>query len=89
MSDANERVELSADAAIAMLPDGDYIHTFRSGGAMLFGADHARADLIETIKSAAARELAGPAATSMHHGLAVKDRHGWLFVATREEASQS
>lgn len=83
MSDNKERVELSAEDAIAMLPDGDYVHTFRSGSFMLVGADHSRTDLIETIKTASVRELAGEVATSMRHGLAVKDRTGWLFVATR------
>lgn len=93
MSDAplssDERVELTPEQAIAMLPDGDVIHTFRNPGGMLLGADWNRTDIEREIREAERRELAGEVATNTGHGLVLfppgaKCQRDLLFVATRE-----
>ena len=81
MSD-DERVFLTPEQAIALLPDGEYVHTFRNPAGILLGADHDRATLEVAIRDAKTRELAGPMATSMKHGLLIMDDVGYLFIAT-------
>ncbi len=81
---SDERVFLTADEAIAMLPDGDDIHTFRNPNGMIIGADWRRDTLIAAIRSVHEIELAGETATRMNHGLAIHDEHGLLFIATKE-----
>ena len=46
----DERVILTEEQALAMLPEGDQIHTFRDGGIALLGADWNRADLEQAIR---------------------------------------
>ena len=72
------------DEAVAMLPDGDKIHTFRNPGiGMLIGADHARTGLLDRLRAASVIHRTGGVAASMHHGLAIEDGHGFLFIETR------
>lgn len=83
-----EKVLLDPEAAIAMLPDGDRIHTFRNPNGFCLGADWDRTELIETIQTAIQRELAGPLASAMGHGLVVwTDERSPLFVETRKDAN--
>lgn len=84
-----ERIVLTPEEAIAMLPEGELVHTFRnpSPGAM-FGSDWSRASIEEEIRNAAYRELAGPIMTDMGHGLVLfpksaKYQGDLLFVATK------
>lgn len=79
----DERVTLTFEEAEAMLADGDLVHTMRSAGNLVIGADWPRADLLAAMREAPSIQLAGPAATQMGHGLAVQV-DGWLFVKTRE-----
>lgn len=83
MSEGLPREPVSLETAVAMLPDGDTIHTFRSGPGLLLGADMSRAQIVEAMKAHGV-ELSGHTATSMCHGLALRDEHGWLFIATRD-----
>lgn len=78
---SDERVDLTVDEAIGMLPDGEDVHTFRQGGMML-GADWSREDLISEIRATDRRVLTGDVATGMGHGMAIWSR-GWLFIETR------
>ena len=80
-----ERVKLTFDDAVAMLPDGDNIHTFRSGPFMLIGADWGREPLTEAIRKYGA-ELSGQMATNMDHGLVLIDDRGPLFIETKKPA---
>lgn len=85
----DERVELTPEQAIAMLPDGEYVHTFRNTSGMMLGADHDRKDIEREIREAERRELAGGMASSMGHGLVLfpkgaQYQRDLLFVATRE-----
>jgi hypothetical protein len=78
-----ERVLLTPEQAIAMLPDGERIHTFRNPGGMLLGADWPREKLEQAIHAANTRELAGVLATGMGHGLCIEHDHRPLYVATK------
>lgn len=59
---------LSYEQAVSLLPEGEYIHTFTSGG-MLIGADWSRAEILEKLKKSDAIELTGEMARSMGHGM--------------------
>ncbi len=78
-----KRETLTTEQALALLPDGDRIHTFRGGGGLMLGADWDRPELEQCIRDNEC-ELSGPAATSMGHGLFVHDGRG-LFVDTRKD----
>lgn len=85
-SDTLEKVHLTVQQALLMLPDGDLIHTFRQAGPMLLGADIERkeiAALLAIFDSTV--QLAGPAAAHMKHGIVLTDDTGPLFIATRED----
>lgn len=82
-----ERVFLTEEQAIAMLDDDDgWIHTFRSAGMTLLGADIKRSEIIKKIKKYQP-ELSGEMATNMHHGMVLIDEHGPLFIRTKEDDS--
>lgn len=66
-----------------MLPDGETIHTFKSSGFALLGADWDRADILAVLKSGTP-ELAGPMATQMNHAIAIRGES--LFIETRPDA---
>ena len=75
------RETLTNEQAVAMLPEGDDIHTFRTGSGIMLGADWRRADILAAIDKHGA-EKAGPMAAGMNHGLVVTDDRGPLFIAT-------
>jgi hypothetical protein len=80
----NEPVELSVGEAIAMLPEGEVIHTFRNPSAgMMLGCDWGREAIIKAITETDHRQLTGPVATSTGHGLAINESGRILFIATR------
>lgn len=81
MQDTDERAPLTLDQAVAMLPDRDHIHTFRSTGMALIGADWPREKLIDAIRDYGS-ELSGPASTRMGHGIVLMDDKGPLFIET-------
>jgi len=82
---ADERVFLTAEQAIAMLPEGERVHTFRNpAGGMMLGADWPRDKIEQAIRQTEHRELTGKVATSMGHGLVI-DNDGPLFIATKRE----
>lgn len=61
---------LTAEQAISLLPEGETIHTFY-GGVALIGAEWERQDVIDKLKSVDKIEIAGEFARRMGHGLAV------------------
>lgn len=78
---------LSAEEAISLLPDGESVHTVINGGFGLLGADWNREDIIDKIRGAERREITGPMARGMGHGLALyppnaKYQSDLLFVET-------
>jgi hypothetical protein len=77
---------LTYDEAVAMLPDGNSIHTFRGGGFMLLGADWSRESILKALQAAPEIRRAGDVATSMHHPIAI-NCDGWLFIEAKREAA--
>ena len=78
-----DRKFLTPEEAEAMLPEGEYIHTFRGGSGIMIGADWKRESIIEAFKTRKP-ELSGQFATAMGHGIAFFDDNGALFVKTKE-----
>jgi hypothetical protein len=76
---------LTYDEAVALLPDGDSIHTFLDGGITLIGADWARPTILTLLRETDRREVTGPDAQSMGHGLAAFRADGTpVFIETRK-----
>ena len=81
---AEQEELLTYDEAVALLPDGDEVHAFLSMGGMLIGADWERGKILELLRESDRREVTGPAAQSMGHGLAAFRADGVpVFIATR------
>ena len=81
--DEDNPVYLTPEQAEAMLPEGDWIHTFRQAGPALIGADWIRSEIIDAFRKYKP-ELSGRTATAMKHGIVLEDKHGYLFVATKQ-----
>ena len=79
----SDRYILTADEAIACLPEGDNVHTMIANGIMI-GADWTREAVIAHIREHGA-QLGGPVATRMRHGICLDPRRR-LFCATDAEA---
>jgi hypothetical protein len=77
---------LTYDEAVALLPDGDTIHTLMQAGPVLIGADWERAKILELLRLAGPGiELTGPAAQGTGHGMAAYDAGGTaVFIETRK-----
>lgn len=74
---------LTYDEAVALLPDGDRVHTFLDGGALV-GADWDRAKILDLLATAERREVTGLVAQSYGHGLAAYREDGVpVFIKTR------
>ena len=70
-AEKDRKTFLNPDEAISILKDEDQIHTFRTAGNILLGADWDRDELIEEIRKAEVREIAGQNAQAMKHGLCI------------------
>jgi len=79
-----DRYFLTSEEAIAMLRDGDYIHTFRNRFGMLVGADIDRDTIVMKIIKFAP-ELSGETASAMGHKIALHDDIGFLFIETKDK----
>ncbi len=74
--------------AVAMLEIHEgRVHTFRSAGPALVGADWDFAKLTEWM-SAREIEKSGCCAQAFNHGLVGTDDHGSLFLATKESDAE-
>lgn len=81
---SGEKIILTTEQALSMLPDGDSIHTFRSTGMALIGCDWEREDLEETIRESQC-EIGGDQCQAFNHGLVVwTSETEPLFVECRE-----
>lgn len=77
---------LTYDQAVALLPDGDRVHTFLQAGAAIVGADWDREHVLDLLKTTGRREVTGATAQSMGHGLAAFREDGIpVFIATRPD----
>jgi hypothetical protein len=86
MSDLT-RMILTADEAIAMLPEGDDVHTFTGKMPMLIGTDWSKEDVTDGLKKSLHIELSGEMACSLGHRVCFwegPDNAGrWIFVETK------
>jgi hypothetical protein len=74
---------LTYGEAVALLPDGERIHTFLDAG-VLVGADWGRAKILRLLAATDRREVTGPAAQAAGHGLAAYREDGVpVFIRTR------
>ena len=82
-----EKEFISYKKAIEMLPEKDRIHVIRQGrGAFEVGADRSKENVLELMKQFQdTLELSGNRATSMNHGIALKDDISVLFIETKKE----
>ncbi|APH21419.1 hypothetical protein CF088_20420 [Clostridium botulinum] len=80
--DNSKRCVLTKEEVLKMLPNKDYIHTFRDSAISLIGADWSKKEILKTIENYEF-ELTGQQATSMGHGIAFQDNNGWVFVETK------
>lgn len=81
-----EKVRLTFDRAVELLPDREQIYTFRNSNFMLIGADWDRDDILRAMKvNADTLELGGEMCQGMKHGLVLKDGHGNLFIECRDD----
>ena len=78
-------VLLSYDEAVALLPEGERIHTFLDSGIALLGADWDRDQVLGLLRTTDRREVTGPAAQAMKHGLAAFRDGAPVFIETRGE----
>lgn len=79
---SDERAKLTLEEAINMISKDEHIHTFRQAGpTTLIGADWDRKDILAVLEKYPP-ELSGAQATSMKHGLVLKDEVGYLFIQT-------
>jgi hypothetical protein len=83
VADRHRRVQLTYEQAVAMLPDGEQVHTFLDGGLALIGADWDREQVLALLRTGAP-EMSGEQATAMGHGLvAFRPDAGPVFIETR------
>jgi len=82
--DLDDEVLMSYDEAVALLPDGDRIHTFVNPAGILIGADWDRDGVLSLLRDADRREVSGPAAQSFGHGLAAWRDGKPVFIQARE-----
>lgn len=81
---SDEKVILTPEQALSMLPDGDQIHTFRSMGFALIGCDWSRSGLEKEIREKQC-EVGGDQCQAMNHGLVVwTSETEPLFIECRE-----
>lgn len=82
------RVFLTNEQAIAMLPDGDYIHTFRQTvSGVILGVNRERGEILAAIAKFKP-ELSGDVAASIGHGLVIEDGRGFIFIETRRVTNE-
>ena len=78
---ADDRKILTFDEAMALVPEGDAVHTFSNPApGVMVGADWSRQQIIDAIRQNGA-ELAGATARNFGHGLCLVGQR--LFIATR------
>jgi len=80
---SEEKIIVPFGEAKKRLPEGDKVHTFRQSGPMLIGADWSKKDILEVMEKHEILET-GPRAQGMNHGLALIDKSGHLFIATKK-----
>lgn len=69
---SDDKIILTADEAIGLLPEGEYVHNYiNNTPGMFIGCDYERPDAEKHIRNAVQCEIAGPGCKRMKHALAV------------------
>lgn len=69
---------LTAEQAVSLLHDGEYVHNMRGGIGLMMGADWSREEAEKAFRDAESIELGGPNAYAMKHPIAVTEKSGRL-----------
>jgi len=79
-----EKITLSAEEAIAALPEGNDIHTILNGPGCpaIVGADYSRERVLKIIKEAPLIFIPGGIAQRMKHGIAIPRDDDYLYIET-------
>lgn len=81
-----EKIVITPEQAISILPDGEFIHTFYNPGFGLIGADWSKADIIEKLRNSYIIELAGPTARCIGHGMCAYGKNAEILFVETDEA---
>jgi hypothetical protein len=69
---SDNKILLTADEAISLLPSGETVHNYVNNvSGMFIGCDYDRADAEKHIREAVQREIGGDGCKSMKHALVV------------------
>jgi len=80
-----EKKFITPEEAIALLNEGEFIHTFRNPSGLLIGCDLNRQSLIDRINSNPKNlQIGGDAYRQLNHALILED-NGYLFIETIAE----
>ena len=79
---SDEKVFLSYEQAVSLLPDGDDMHVFLNPNGMLLGADWSRKAVLDILHKGEC-QIGGDMCISMGHGLVCTCDGRYHFVKTR------
>ncbi len=88
-NDTTKRI-ITYEEAVGVLPNEDFIHTFRNANFGLIGADWSRAEILDKLNNSEIIELTGETARGMGHGICAYNKDAQymqdvLFIETDEE----
>ena len=70
---------ITYEDAVSLLPDGEYVHTFRNGSFGLIGADWSKEEILDKLRKSEIIELTGNQARAMNHGMCAYNKDTkWL-----------
>lgn len=83
-----DKLIITADEAISLLPEGKYVHN-TTVGMLMIGCDYERADAIKALRSAVQIEIGGPGAKAYGHPIVMWDtpKHFTLFAADMDKVA--
>ena len=85
---SDDKVFLSYEQAVSLLPEGDNVHVFLNPNGVLLGADWSRKSVLDMLQVGES-QLGGGMCLSMGHGLVCKNEGRFHFVATRPQEQWS
>lgn len=77
----SEKKVITLEDALKCIPEGENVHTFRSGGMMMMGCDWQHESIVDALTKAPEIQVSGEFASGMGHGIAI-NHNGWLFIET-------
>lgn len=76
MTNRDEKIFITPDEALALIPDGEYVHNFATGGFVMLGCDFSREGAREAFEAAKEIEIGGPQCQAMRHPIVVHEHGG-------------